>query len=119
MFYVVVAEKGVQNSQYNFMLKRSRRLTRCDVEHLLSVGKRTTSSHFVMVYTDNIHGGTVVVGKKVAKTSVQRHKIKRQLRSVCRDVVPIERGHILFARKGAETLTYNELELEVRNLLSR
>ncbi len=66
---------------------------------------------------------SVVVSKKVAKTSVARHKLKRRAYDA---LSRIEKGsklpagrYVLFAKKDAPTLSFKELEAEIKNLTNK
>ncbi|OYV83804.1 MAG: hypothetical protein B7X04_02710 [Parcubacteria group bacterium 21-54-25] len=95
-----------------------RRLRRRDLTYLLSIGNRSNSKHLSLVYANSVSGCAVVVSKKIAKTSVQRHRLKRQLFAVCRASTLPTKSLVLFARKGAETLTYKDLFEETNTLFN-
>jgi ribonuclease P protein component len=100
------------------MLPRSRRLSRAGFEQIAGF-RRSTSRHFAMSFAEQaaIPGVGVVVSKKVAKHSVDRHLLKRQIREIVRPWITESRAFVLFARTGASTLTFSELEAELTALL--
>ncbi len=93
-----------------------RRLRRRDFPILLTTGRRATTKNFSLTYTDAVSGCAAVVGKKIAKTAVKRHLLKRRILAVCRAGVPPAKGCVVFARKGAETLSYKNIEDEIHTL---
>jgi len=102
------------------MIPRSLRLTRKGFEHTRGL-RRTASPHFALSYgpADPSQGGgsAVIVPKKVVKSSVGRHLLKRRVRSVLRSWSSKDRILIVFARSGAADLTFQELEHELSSLL--
>ena len=63
-----------------------------------------------------------VVPKKVKKTSIGRHLLKRKMTAVVEKVIlNIKNGYfiIIFAKEGVCTLPYNEIEKEILNLLKK
>jgi len=81
-------------------------------------GVRATTKHFSVVYSKNNSGYAVVVSKKVAQKTVARHRIKRRVRSIIKSVNLTE-GCIIFARPGVHKLTYNDMDSEIKELISR
>ncbi|HEX8947100.1 MAG TPA: ribonuclease P protein component [Candidatus Paceibacterota bacterium] len=100
------------------MSARRRRLARHDFPALLAAGKRVSSEHFSVVYTGNVSGYAVVVSKKVAKTAVRRHLLKRRIRAIL-EHTDVPNGCAIFARSGADTLSFGALETELQTLLAR
>lgn len=62
------------------MLKKKERLTRAEFDRFFSVGKRIHTPLLQIIYSpsDTFHG-SVVVGKKVYKSAVDRNRLRRQL----------------------------------------
>ncbi|VAW31795.1 hypothetical protein MNBD_CPR01-480 [hydrothermal vent metagenome] len=85
----------------------------------MSTGKRATCDYFSIIYTDKVSGYAIVVSKKIAKKAVTRHRIKRRVRSVLRNSKIAGRGCIIFARPGADKITFQDLNLEIQELLAR
>jgi ribonuclease P protein component len=61
----------------------------------------------------------VVVAKAVAKRSVDRHLLKRRILSVLRPYFSEGRYVVVYAKKGALTLSFKALKEELAGLLSR
>ena len=78
---------------------------------------RAASPHFSVSVRPK--GGTmIVVSKKVEKTAVGRHRLKRRISTIVRPFC--ENGSFsLYARKGSSTLSYKELTNELTELLSQ
>ena len=100
------------------MLPRSKRLSREGFD-LLTRARRTTSEHFSISYTEpsKIGGFGIVTPKKIAPLSVNRHKMKRQVRSVLAEYSHGGRAIVIFARKGAATLPFVSMQDELSTLL--
>jgi ribonuclease P protein component len=83
--------------------------------------KRLVSTHFSVLVSQfpDVHGCSVVVSKKVVKSSVSRHLLKRRIREVLRPWCSGTAGIIVFARAGCKELTFTELSAELTSLLSR
>lgn len=82
---------------------------------------RASSPHFAISYgpSDDRGGAGVVVTKKVEKSSVKRHTLKRRIRAA---ILPhLTRGQvvIVYARPGSESLPYESIESELRELIGR
>ena len=62
------------------MLQKSNRLTRKEFDAVFKTCKRVHFSHLTVFYSpgDTFHG-SVVVGKKVAKTAVRRKTLRRRV----------------------------------------
>jgi ribonuclease P protein component len=102
------------------MLPRSRRLPRAGFEQIAGL-KRSASRHFSISYMASapVSGGAVVVSKKVAKHSVDRHQLKRRIKAVMKPWCLSGRVLIVHARTGAATLPFSELEPELTALLQQ
>ncbi len=98
------------------MIVRRNRLARANFSVLLRSGKRLTTQHFYILYSYSIKGYAVVVSKKVSKTSVGRHKLKRRIQSILNNITPSS-GYVIFARNGANTLSFLEIKKELDTLL--
>lgn len=80
---------------------------------------RAHSAHFSISYgaSPTLAGGAVVVPKKVAKKSVDRHALKRRMREVIRPYLSKNLTLITYAKPGAPALTYQELQKELSVLI--
>ena len=62
---------------------------------------------------------SVSVPKKVAKTAVQRNKIRRQTYAAIRNIEPLIKSGlsgIVVAKTGAEKLSFEALTLEIKDI---
>lgn len=82
---------------------------------------RATSPHFAVSYGPaNPTGGCgVIVAKKVEKSSVKRHLLKRRIREVLKAHASPSEVLIVYARPGAQTLTFEEISHELAALIER
>lgn len=81
-------------------------------------GSRSQSEHFSLVTGPSSEGGcAVVVGKAVARRSVDRHLLKRRMFAVLRPYCAPGRFLVLYARTGASRLPYGALAEELARLL--
>lgn len=64
-----------------------------------------------------ISGGAVVVSKKAAKRSVDRHLLKRRIKAVLKPWLTSGRLIIIHVRPGAMELPFAALEAELTALL--
>lgn len=99
------------------MIVRRNRLARIDFSALLKSGRRINTLHFSLLYSPTVSGYAVVVSKKVIKTAVGRHKIKRRVQSIL-NTVTSSYGYVIFARKGVNTLSFFEIQEELGTLLT-
>jgi ribonuclease P protein component len=101
------------------MIIRGRRLPRASFGALVRA-KRLTSQHFVVSLAPVARGGVaVVVPKKVAAHSVDRHLLKRRVLSV---LAPWARPHtalVVHAKTGSPALPFAALKRELEGLLGK
>ena len=87
-----------------------------------STAKRATSPHFSATSSqmpDGNGGCAVVVSKKVAKSAVARHLLKRRTRATLQSWCSPTHGLIVYARAGSSVLTFQQIEEEINQLLPR
>jgi ribonuclease P protein component len=106
------------------MFSRPLRLSREAIARVSSdsAARRATSEHFSVVCaaSDSAASGcAVVVSKKVSKTSVGRHLLKRRMQAVLKEWYHSSQALIVYARAGANTLPYSVLSDELSALLPR
>lgn len=100
------------------MLPRPKRLDRASFGSVAS-GKRAATRHFSISLTPSPSGrAAVVVSKKVAKKSVDRHLLKRRVLAVLAADLPAQYACIVYARAGSPTLSFKALAAEIQELLS-
>ncbi len=81
--------------------------------------RRSSSEHFSVVISSTGVGVAVVVSKKVAKTSVARHLLKRRVREATAEAhfSSAESAVIVYARAGAAALSFAQITAELAPLL--
>ena len=119
------------------MLSKKRRILRKDLPYILTKGKRYNSKSLLMYVVkqqttvpeqSSVRGSSsklarfsFSVSKKIEKSAVKRNKLRRQGYSVIdRHIEQIKEGNLFFFvfKKGSNTITFNNLEKEVLQLLS-
>lgn len=99
------------------MLPRKNRLQRPDFT-LLASGKRFSTEHFSCTQKDSdTLKVAIVVSKKTAKKSPDRHLLKRRVSAVLEQNPPPPGLYNIFARKGSQLLSYQEIKTEISTLL--
>ena len=101
------------------MMPRRLRLSRETFAKAAS-GRRATSAHFSVTVRNTAKegGAAVIISKKVAKKSVDRHLLKRRALDVVRPLVSPTRSMIIYARAGSPTLSYRALKEELIQLVT-
>lgn len=67
----------------------------------------------------NVSGYAVVVSKKVARLSVTRHRIKRQILSILRSFPELPEALIVFPKASAFQLDLLHIQADLTNLFSK
>jgi ribonuclease P protein component len=103
------------------MLAKKERLTRHEFDRFFSLGKRYHSPLFQLIVApaESFHGAAVV-GKKVARSAVERNRIRRQLYGVLYSLFrhsPVPRAVIVIAKPPAAHLPRKERAEALRELL--
>lgn len=100
------------------MLPRRLRISRAAFSN---TGKemRVTSPHFSVSVREGTPGVAAIISKKVEKTSVGRHRLKRRMLAAAVPHIPAEAQVFIYARAGASLLPYAVLEAELHTLLRR
>ena len=82
---------------------------------------RAMGPHFSISYgpTPETGGCGVVVSKKVEKSSVKRHLLKRRIREVLRNYCSKDHTLIVYARPGSQELSFEELSKELSEQIER
>jgi ribonuclease P protein component len=103
------------------MSKRRLHLSRPDFTNATQDkgAKRAVSPHFSVNMSRMGVGAAVVVSKKVAKSSVARHLLKRRVREASAPWNSDAYAIIIYARAGAASLPYSEIVAELSPLLQR
>ena len=101
------------------MLPRVARFDRTTFAQALRAGRRTHTPFFSLVKSPAPNFRVaVVVGKKVAKQSVARNRLRRRLYAAFAHVEPAPGHYILIAKAGSAALPYGALEVEIARILS-
>jgi ribonuclease P protein component len=105
------------------MIPRHLRLSRSDFENLADKRnlKRISSPHFSLMFgqTKDTGGCAVVVSKKVEKSSVGRHLLKRRVRAVLKEFCAKDNVLIVYAGQHSPTLSYEQLSAELTTLITQ
>jgi ribonuclease P protein component len=101
-------------------LPRRLRLSRAAFGAALGARGRAASEHFSITKGPTLEGGAaVVISKKVAKRSVDRHLLKRRVLTILRPHISPRHSLVVYARAGAPALSFRTLKEELEILLSR
>lgn len=106
------------------MLSKEERISRSFFPSVLKRGKSLHAAHLSLKYLPAAHGGqfSLVVSKRVIKQAVGRHRLKRQVYSVLRELQRLKKARIsgvFFAKQGSEKLSFKEISEEVGTLLAQ
>jgi ribonuclease P protein component len=99
------------------MLKRPSRLSREGVT-ATSRGKRLTAPHFSISYAPLGGQAAVVVSKKTARKSVDRHLLKRRVMAILAPHTGKKHSFVVYARGGAAALPFRMVKAELEPLLA-
>ena len=99
------------------MVPRKNRLQRADFT-TLSKGRRYSTDYFSCTQLPySTLKVAIIVSKKTAKSSPDRHLLKRRVSSVIEQNPPPPGLYSIFARKGSPLLSYAQIEKEISTLL--
>ena len=105
------------------MLPKQHRLNRAQFGEVFSIGSSLFGGHFSVKWINSREitkpQFAVVVSKKVSKSSVRRHRVRRRCYEVVRELLPHVKGSarsIIFARSGVTSLSFYALREELRKL---
>lgn len=83
-------------------------------------GTKLQGKYLTLVFGSSLSGGcAVVVSKKVAKRSVDRHLLKRRLMHILGPWVNQEHFLVVYAKSGSAARTFSELSEELTSLLMK
>jgi ribonuclease P protein component len=85
---------------------------------VLSAGRRLSSPHFTLIFSKEAKGYAVVVSKKVARLSVTRHRIKRQVLTALRTLA-LPSSLVVFPKSSASSVSYQDIRAEIAGVLSK
>lgn len=100
------------------MLPKRLRLSR-DTFSKLGRSRSVSGTYVSVVFGESRAGGcAAVVSKKVAKGAMRRHLVKRRILSVVKPYCTHSRYLVVYAKMGADTVSFKELSSELTNILS-
>jgi ribonuclease P protein component len=101
------------------MTKRRMHLSRPDFTAVSNdrSAKRLTSPHFSITISKAGIGTAVVVSKKITKSSVGRHRLKRRVREAIAPFISNTQAFIVYARAGSAALPYSDIVTELTTLI--
>lgn len=106
------------------MLPKKHRINRKLFEEVVKKGKSFFSPYLSLKIAPTIENQSrfaFVVSSKVSKKAVERNKIKRRARSIVqKNLSKIKKqiNAIIFFKKGAEKMTFQELEKEINDIFN-
>lgn len=100
------------------MFPRRERLSRAAFPKAVSHGRRVSSANFSVIVPDEARGYAVVVSKKVARLSVTRHRMKRQVLAALRSL-RLPPALVVFPKSSAAALSTPLMRAELSSLLSK
>lgn len=101
------------------MFSRRERLPKALFPSALKTGRRISSPQFSVIVPEAVHGYAVVVSKKVARLSVTRHRIKRQVLAALKAAPVLPPALILFPQASVARMTYKDIKVEILHILSK
>jgi len=100
------------------MFPRKSRLSRASFGVAASSKRRAATPHFSLSASKEATGYAVVVSKKVAPRSVDRHAIKRRVLAILQ-AETLPPSLIVYARAGARGLSFTQIKQELQAGLAK
>jgi ribonuclease P protein component len=103
------------------MFKKTNRLTQSEFAHYFACGKRLHTKYFTVITSPSpSQKVAVVVGKKVAKSAVQRNLLRRRVYALLR-IHCIQHSGILIVlvKPTFKTLTRKEAVIETTSMIAQ
>lgn len=124
---VELAERA---SRYNFFVfPNKKRFPRALFPSALKTGRRFSSPHLSIIVPKtgipplSAQGYAVVIPKKIAHLSVERHKIKRRILEALRTLPltgqSLPPALIVFPKSSVSSVSYKDIQIELASLLSK
>ncbi|MBU6214327.1 ribonuclease P protein component [Patescibacteria group bacterium] len=101
------------------MFPRRKRISRTLFPSALRNGRRISSEYFTAVIPEKTSGYAVVVPKKIARLSVARHRMKRQVIGALQSFPLLPKSLIIFPKPSAFRLDSLHLRSDLAALLGR
>ncbi len=109
------------------MLNRKFRAERVNIEEAIKTGLNLPSTSFYVKVSrkdEKKLGFAIVISKKVEKTSVGRHAIKRKISAVIEDNLSkinpdFKKTLVFFPKKTDKTLPFSVLQREIEEMLKK
>lgn len=108
------------------MLSRKYRANRTDIENAIKMGQTVSENYsYAKVSRKDPEkaGFAIVVSKKIEKTSVGRHLIKRKISAAIEASLPkmspdFKRTVVFFPKKTEKLISYQEIKKEIEKILT-
>lgn len=102
------------------MLPKRARIQRKNFPSLYRMRKMVGEFFVVYIQEEETKAASVVVPKKIEKSSVERHKIKRRIYAICSKHFDLLQGvYIIFPTKSAKGIKFDILERSLCALISK
>lgn len=105
------------------MLPQKERLNRNDFNRFFAAGRKYHSPTLTLVYGESTNfQASAVVSKKVAKTAVERNKLRRQIYAILRDrhkEKSLAGVYIVIVKPPAQKLSFTDLRMELLTFIDR
>ncbi len=95
------------------------KMDRNDVSSLLHSKKQARSTHFSVICSDKVKGHAVIIGKKIEKLAVNRHKTKRRIFSILNTIDNKNIGCIVFIKVKILSIPYKDIQTELLSLIMK
>ena len=102
------------------MLPKKKRVTKDLFQTIIKSGRVINSPFFIFRYIkQNSQNYAFVAPKKVAKTAVERNKLRRKGYNALSLLVKIPTAGIFFYKKEAKSATFKETKDDISNILNK
>ncbi len=95
------------------------KMDRNDVSALLHSKKPIKSTHFSVICSNKIKGHAIIIGKKIEKLAVNRHKTKRRIFSILNTINSKNTGYIVFVKVKILSIPYKDIQTELLSLIMK
>ncbi len=109
------------------MLSRKFRAARADIENAIKNGMAVSENYLhakVSKKNANMPGFAIVVSKKIEKTSVGRHRIKRKISAAIEENLKkmnenFKKTIVFFPKKTEKPISYSEIKKDIDEILKK
>jgi len=102
------------------MFSKKNRIPRIDIENIIKKGQNLDSGLFYLKFTvNNVEKPrfSVIVSKKVAKSSVKRHLFKRRFINQVKEHSFKNGDYVFFLKKEAQNKTFKEMKEDFKGFI--